>query len=214
MNKQPKESSSRYHRFYQKVGPAVEKVATHSYTSVVFSLLAVALFALYAILPTVKTILFLRREIADKTIVSRQMEDKITAIVEAQNTLDEISPQLTLVGQSVPADPQVLELSREIKNLASSLGASLSGIQAGGVAMTATAAARPNQPPPKIPIGTFNFSLVVNAPYGTLKKFMTELLALRRIVTIDSISFGANAGDTGSAIRMVLKATAYYFGQI
>src|SRR5689334_1508190 len=85
---------NRFKRFYQQLTPTLKKPKAQASTGAVFSFLAIALFALYAIRPTAQTIIYLRREIADKTVVNKQMEDKITALIEAQNTYESIQDRL------------------------------------------------------------------------------------------------------------------------
>ena len=75
----------RYRKYYHSLEPVLAKPRSKAYTTIVFSFLAVSLFGWYAIMPTIQTILFLQREIKDKTQLSTQMEDKIAALIEAQS---------------------------------------------------------------------------------------------------------------------------------
>ena len=72
-----KKEYDRYKRYYLSMEPVLTKPVNQAYTAIIFSFLAVSLFGWYAIRPTVQTIVTLKREIADKTVLNKQMEDKI-----------------------------------------------------------------------------------------------------------------------------------------
>lgn len=208
-----KTNSREKRRYFHKIGTLVKKTYHYSYTPVIFSFLTVALFGWYAIKPTIQTILYLKREIQDKTSVSQKMEDKISSLIEAQMNIESLQNQLPLVSEALPETPELINLVSQLKNLALINNASLSAIQTG------------NTPLYKEKIGNktrsaklVNVPLTVSitGPYPAIQSFLSGLFEMRRLVTVDSLNIvnlfaqpGASR-TAGSNLRLVLKLNTYY----
>jgi Tfp pilus assembly protein PilO len=212
---QPADSSEfqRFRRYYQRLKPFLTKQKNSQSTAAIFSLLAVSLFGWYAIRPTAQTILFLRREIADKTSVNQKMEDKITSLIEAQATYEAISEKLPLVDEAIPVTPEAVELAAQLQNLASISGASVSAIQVQSVPIGADATPSASPQTDKKEGPTFGVTAVLDGSYAAISSFMNGIITLRRITTINLVSLRPDrgAGALGApSINLVIKLTSYY----
>ncbi|MBI3385553.1 type 4a pilus biogenesis protein PilO [Candidatus Gottesmanbacteria bacterium] len=205
---------TRYKRYYRTISDVAKKPETKVYSTAVFSFLAVSLLGLYAILPTVRTILFLRREITDKIKVDTQMEDKIAALIESQSAYEAAADKIPLVTTAIPSTASPIELSLTLKNLAGATGASISAIQVATVPLVedqATSAAQTKAHS----LAPFSVNLTVNGAYTSLKAFLDGLVSLQRIVTIDSIrivpaSETTSSRTSGVSLQLILQLKAYY----
>ncbi|MCL4360263.1 type 4a pilus biogenesis protein PilO [Patescibacteria group bacterium] len=217
----------RYRRYYQSLGDSLNKPVANAYTSAIFSFLVVSLFGWYAIRPTIQTILFLRRQIADDKKVSQQMEDKITHLIELQASLQNVRSDLPVLDEALPENPDPIAVVAEIRNLAAVTDASLSAVTIADTALIGADAPllEAAQPPdtqktvPLVPgqnVGVMPITVSVSGSYDMLKAFLNGLLAMRRIVTIDSADIlreTAAAGDISAndkPLRLVLKLNTYY----
>lgn len=177
----------------------------------IFSLLVVSLFGWYAIRPTVQTILFLRREIADKTTLNQKMEDKITNLIEAQAAYEAVADKLPFVDQALPETPEAVELASQISTLAQQNGASVSAIQIATVPLSSDAT-----PSGKITKAageeTFATTVVLEGPWTSVYYFLDGLVKLRRLTTIDTISLKSGSTFSGGTptLNLVVKLTSYY----
>lgn len=214
MDKQKHFEFSRYRQYYQAISSVAQQPKTRVYTTPIFSFLAVSLFGLYAILPTVRTILFLQREIEDKTKANAQMEEKISALIESQAAFEAANEKIPLVSEAIPQTAKPVDLTISIRNLAAATAASLSGVQVSSVPLVAgvatPSASRQSDTP-----STVNFSVVASGSYSNLKSFLNGLLSLKRIVTIDTIHFLPSSEETsatrsGSILQLSLQLKAYY----
>lgn len=213
----PVSIENQFHRYYQKLTPVFKKPKTKATTTAVFSFLAMALFVLYAIRPTAQTIIYLRREIADKTVLNQQMENKITALIEAQATFETIKDRLGIVDQALPKNPDALVVARQLNNLVHLSGASVSAMQIPSLPLISNEAT----PGAKIaaaaakPLEEFPVSIVINGSYASLESFMEGLLQMRRIVRIDSLSFKQTQkrGVPGSTLQLSIRLKSYYSKQ-
>ncbi len=206
---------TRYKRYYQTITEAADKPATKAYSTTVFSFLAISLFGLYAILPTVRTILFLRREIADKTKVNGQMEEKISALIESQAAYEAATGKIPLVTAAIPTTASPVELAITLKNLAAVTGASISAFQVTSVPLAedqATSAAQAKSPA----LTPYPIALTINGPFINLKGFLDGLLSLQRIITIDSIRIAPSTESVsriqpgGVTLQLILQLKTYY----
>lgn len=208
----------KYRRYYQSLEPVLKKPTARNYTMAIFSFLAVSLFGWYGIRPTVQTILFLRREIADNQVVSKQMEDKITHLVEAQAAYQDAANQLPVVDQALPADPDVLPLVAQLKNLAARTDSSLSAVQVSSVPLLPSVATV-SAGPPQTKLTEVPLVVITIGSYTTLKAFLDSMMNMRRIVTIDTIGISSSREEiagvklstaSGTLLRMVLHVNGYY----
>lgn len=216
----------RYRRYYQKIGGTFGQPRQQAYTTAIFSFLAVSLFGWYAIRPTIETILFLRRQIADNRVVSRQMEDKIGKLIDAQAAYQQYSDKLPLLSQALPRDPSVIKIVSGLKNLSNN-SASISAVnfsQVPLVAGTATPSAQTVESVKKtstsvlVPtrkIADIPITIAINGTYPNLITFLNGLVNLRRIISVDAISITRGneniIGQPGVAqLHAVIKVTAHY----
>lgn len=204
-----------YRRYSRRIGEIAVAPKTRVYSTAVFSFLAVSLFGLYAILPTIHTILFLRREIADKTAVNKQMEDKITALIESQAAYEAAGKNLVLVSDAIPQTAKPIELALTLRNLSQTTVASTSAIQIASVPLVGEEATTSGTSPSGS--ASFPLTIITSGSYGSLKAFIDGLLSLKRILTIDSIHFTPSTEIAlgvpgGVSLQLVLQLKTYYQG--
>ncbi len=216
-----KNEYERYKKYYQSLDETIQKPKNRIYTATVFSFLAVSLFGWYAIRPTAQTILYLRREIADNQMVNQRMEEKISALVEAQSAYQTVQPQLPLVNQALPRDPDVIALVGQLRNLAMSSGASLSGITVPTVSLTGEDATRSGSGASRAStivkaakLNDFPVTVMLDGSFPTVQSFLQGITSMRRIITIDTFSIAPSreAGAT-NMLQLTLKLKGYYLTQ-
>lgn len=205
----------KYRRYYQSIEPLLAKPKNRAYTATVFSFLAVSLFGWYGIRPTLQTILTLRREIADNTVVSRQMEEKIVNLIQAQATYQSIENKLPFLEESVPGNPDVLPIVFQLRNLANATNASISAISVPttpllGQEATPGAQKIVSGKPIEIPV-----VVSVSGSFESIKTFLDGVLSMRRLAVVDTVNivpeevteeflFGPRP------LRLILKLTTFY----
>lgn len=207
----------RYQRYYQSLEPILKKSSTRNYTMAIFSFLAISLFGWYGIRPTIQTILFLRRELADNQVVSKQMEDKITRLVEAQAAYQNAGEKLLTIDQALPQNPDVLSLVSQLKNLASITDSSLSAVQVPAVPLLPSIATLSAGPSAVGKLTEVPLVVVVTGTYTKMKAFLEGIIGMRRIFAIDTIGLSQSKEESlkvstasGTLLRMVLRINGYY----
>lgn len=229
-----KSEINRYKKYYQSVEPVFLSPKNRAYTTIIFSFLAVSLFGWYAIKPTVQTILYLRREIKDKTQVNQKMEEKINALIEGQANYEAVQEQISYIGQALPNNPEIVSIVRQLKNLTNLSQASLSAIQTSNLPITEpestekiqTNSENPDNPVITNPKGKDLKNKLIEVPitvthsgsYTAFKTFIEGLISMRRIISIGDISIApdtdtANQGEAdANSLQFNLRLKTFYLG--
>lgn len=202
--------------------PMFNAPSNRAYTAVIFSFLAVSLFGWYAIRPTMQTIFTLKREISDRTEIDKKMEDKISALIEAQATYDSIQKDIPVLSQALPIGPEPIRALSQLRGLADETGATISGFTVPSVPLQAAPA--PQKTPTASNITSIPISFSVTGGFVQVKQFLTELSDLRRITQIDSMQFSprrissiasesAVPTEAGTQVQVDLKLNVFYISE-
>lgn len=203
---------ARFHRYYQTLAPMLKKPKARASTTAVFSFLAISLFLWYAVRPTAQTIIYLQREIADKTKLNQQMEAKISSLIEAQATFEGIQDRLPVLDQALPENPDAVILARELRNIASVAQASISAIQIPSVPIITKESTPGAKLSAQKPLQEFPVTMVLTGSYASLKTFLESLLTLRRITGIELLALkqgGSLQRDTNT-LQLSIRLKSYY----
>lgn len=226
-----KSEMGKYRRYYHAIGDIAKQPKPQAYTTAIFSFLVVSLFGWYAIKPTLQTILFLRREIADNKTVNVQMEDKIAKLIEAQSLYGKIQSGLPLLNQALPDDPEAVDIMSQLRNLSNVSQATISSISVAKVPLSgqsasssktnseATGTNKSSDPTSlsKKKVVDLPVIVVAGGTYKTVRAFLDGIIAMRRILSIENVSIAPDlinaqtvsaTGDT--PLRVILKLNAHY----
>ena len=194
----------RYRRYVSGVGALYKKKKARVYTSIILSIFTVAFFGFFAIRPTLVTIGGLLKEIKDKKEVVAQMDQKIDNLNKAQTNYTRIRDDLDLVEESLPLDPDLPILIKQLESLAR-----LSSVTIESVKFEKTNL----QGEIEIEIEegqTTGFSVAFLGSYENLKEFLNSLDTLRRIILVESFAFSSKTEDEIQMLRLTINADAHY----
>jgi len=190
----------RYRRYFTDIRRFYRLKKVRVYTEIVLSILTVSFFLFFAIKPTVITITGLIKEINDKKMVVQKLEEKISNLNLAQQEYLLVQNDLYLVDQTLPEDPQISVLVRQIEGLCSKTGVSLEGVQYSPLDIKSKIFK--NEPQP------IEIKLVVSGDYQNLKNFLYSLDNFRRIFKIDS--FGFKTSKEGEKLTLSISGKTFY----
>lgn len=215
-----KQEYDRYKRYYQSIQPELQKPVNRAYTAIIFSFLAVSLFGWYAIRPTAQTIFALKREILDKTDINKRMEDKISALIEAQAAFQELEPDIPLLDQALPKTASPVEGVSQLQHLADDTHVTLTSLSVATVPLAPEASGPGRVKTTVGKLTDFSVSLSVTGSYGDLRNFLEGVLDVRRVMQIEAMSFSPrrsteiiatqSAVPTGTQIQLDLKLKLFY----
>ncbi len=176
----------------------------------IFSILAVVFFAVFAVKPTLQTMSLLVKEIEDKRALDEQLAQKIASLNTAQAQYQQFSSQFYLLDEAMPKTASLMTGLKIVEKIAGNnqlviKGITISAVPEELVAASASQATRQ--------ILTFNVSVI--GDYLQIRQFIEDLMNSRRMILVDQINFSLannrNQKDLGAVIRINLP---YYDSQV
>ncbi len=198
-------TADRYHRYqHYFIGAKAlyKKKKTRVYTSIILSILTVAFFGFFAIRPTLVTIGGLLKEIKDKKAVVEQMDQKIDNLTKAQMNYSQIENELNLVGESLPQNPALPILIKQLESLARLSSVNLESIRYEKTNLQGELAKEESQ--------ATSFNIALTGSYQNLKQFLNSLDTLRRIISVESFVFSSKIEEEIQIMALTINAQAYY----
>lgn len=194
--------SHRYRRYFVDLNKLYQTKKGRVYTGIVFSLIVIMLFIFFAIRPTLITIAQLVRQIKDQRIVAAALEKKINNLTEAQKNYLTIENDLSLIEEALPQKANLPLLTKQIEALAKQAGIVLVNLRFSEVSLSKS---EPIQDE-KIEV-VFNFNAL--GEYPNLKKFLSSLTELRRVILVEAFSFQTGK-DEINILSLNLNGKAWF----
>lgn len=220
---------NRYRRYFTSLEPMVKTPVARAYFSLIASLFALSFFGAFAIRPTVKTIVGLRKEIYDARNTNNKLQEKINSLSEAQTQYSFVQNEIPIVLAALPKNTEFSTLLKQIENIALASGATVSGIQFHSVHMfgkatqdgqttriatssggTTNASSSPDQPGNSGEIMPIPFSLVLRGSYSNITAFLTSLSQLSRLISVDSYAISSAQGGNVE-LSLNIQSKAFYY---
>ncbi len=190
-----------------------------AYLEILFSLVTISVFAIFAFRPTLLTIAGLIKDIDTKEETLVTMNNKIQNLSKAQNLYDQERKNILLLGTAVPKDPSVDVFARQIEGL--------SGKRAQPVRLsideTMILGAQSKKDPKEIgndfpeDAESVSFSVSTSAPidrYSLLSVFLKDFEKLRRPVKIDSLTFSSNKNSEQETLTLIVRGKFPFFSPL
>jgi len=183
--------------------PSFQNEKTKKLTSIILTLTAVVLFGIFAINPTVSTILKLKKELADKKSVEKNLQEKIKNLSVLQERYAEIQADIPYILDAMPDKSQVALLMAQIQSIARDTNIDISNLQNLAVELFNQNIGGETQHV------SYSFSVSGIGSLQHIITFISDLVSMQRIVSVDTFSIDQTA-DTGGALRFNLQGSAFY----
>ncbi|MBP9716490.1 MAG: type 4a pilus biogenesis protein PilO [Candidatus Levybacteria bacterium] len=189
----------KYEKYYKDILPYLKKQKNQEYFMAILTLGATICFALFAINPTLSTIVKLRKEVEDSRIVHSALKNKVINLSNLITEYSVIQKDLPLVLDAIPEQPQAPTLIGQIQTIAQSSNVAIEKLDISEVGLTEEGASTSSK---------FSFELTGTSTYESLNAFISELILMQRIVSLETISLTKNADS--ETLQLDLKGSAYY----
>lgn len=194
---------AKYSRYYTYISPVIKNPILRSSLPTVFNLVALIIFTLFAIRPTVSTILNLQQNIENNKTILESLVNKARDLTLGKNNLESMDPELRKkIATAVPIEANVTGL---IANLQSAVPAqvTISSLQIQPLTLVEF------NDKEKVPsqLTEVDFSLNTEGPYPSLLTLLENLNRSPRVVNIASAALSREG--TGSA-NLSLTGKAYF----
>lgn len=183
------------------------------FLELLLSLTTISFFAVFALKPTLLTVVELLKEIKAKEETVENMNTKIQNLQQAQTLYIEEEARITLLETAIPNNPTPDFFVRQIEGLASSYPINLLGITIGEVTLLGkekeVRLKNELQPLPEESKG-ISFSISIAGSYQGLVNFLAALEDMRRPVIIDALNvLSPQVEETDNLVLVVTGRTPY-----
>lgn len=175
-----------------------EKAVTYAY--LVFSLVTISLFGIFAILPAFSTISTLNKQYEDNKKVADALEKKLSALASLDREYAGIQSDLTYVYNAVPSSSQIPTFLRQVETIAQDNNVTIDALSTGTVEYfpldnNAT------------DLYSYTFSLEASGTEQNINNFINTIITFNRVVSIDRITTGS---ISNSEFKVSLGGKVYF----
>lgn len=196
--------NSSYGRYYTFIRPVARNKYIRTYSSLAFSLVAVMIFAIFAIKPTVTTILVLEQRINEQRQIADGLKKKSQNLTLGKQNLEKIDSQtLDKLNALLPSKTDITTIGESVSSIARQNGASVSAIQFQPTDLKG----QPSKLNPNPSQNEVSFVLNLTGSYDQLLVALTNLLNSPRLVQIDSVTLSQLSANV---LTMSVSLRSFY----
>lgn len=192
--------TTKYEKYYKDVLPYIKKDKNQQYFAIILTLGASIFFALFAINPTLSTIVKLRKEVNDSKAVERQLDQKVKNLSALSGAYQNVQKDLPDILEAIPQQPNAPALLAQIQSVAEDSETEITNIVVSPVDLTAPESTASSQ---------VSFELTARSDYENINKFLISIIDIQRIVSVDSFTI-TNTGVENQSVELNLKGSAYF----
>lgn len=183
-----------------KVFPVLQQKRAQSSMIVGLTLFALIVLGLFAINPTVATIIQLNKQIEDDTLVYNKLQEKISNLTTLQKKYEDLQPDLPIVLAAIPSSYELPKLLGQIQTLAAKNHLELTSLQSNPISITTISPST---------LSTVSFVVTVTGTQDNVLTFISSFNSFERITTIQKISIGLDAGEA-DIVEATIQGTASF----
>lgn len=176
-------------RYYTYIKPLIGNKYVKSSAPHIFSLVTITILIIFAIRPTVSTIVNLEQDIENQQKIYNALKDKENALTEGRNNLQNLgSEKRGKITTAIPDNPDIPSLISSLRNI-SPPQASVSALQIQPITLLSS----PAQDRALLSLGGVAFSYNVQGAYGQLVTTLYNLQRSPRLISISNVSLNKQA---------------------
>ncbi len=201
-NNKQKDLTKTLARFYNK---PVTKVSLE----LIFSLLAIIFFTIFAIQPTLETIANLIQEIEEKEQLDEQLQRKIASLSTAQEEYQRLASKIQFLDQAIPSQPQLIYSLKIIERAATENNVVIELVRLPEVPEEKEFAAIANS----LDRLDVYLSVRILGDYPSMRDFVNKLQGYRRTFVVEEVSFSVEDRVDTRQLGSTLSIRMPYFGE-
>lgn len=195
--------SKLYSRYFTYIKPVIRAPIIRTYGHTIFTLLIIIIFIVFAIRPTVETIVVLQKKLASSREILEKVNQKASNLSQGKANLDKLDPELK--SKLAAAIPDIVSLKSVIQTLeqtARKYEASVSALQIQPLVLETKMDQRVGS------LSEVTFTFNVEGEYQNLISLLQDLKKSSRLISIDSLSLSKLS--EGRGLIMSISGKAYY----
>lgn len=186
------------------------------YLELTLSIFTIIIFAIFAIKPTILTVIELNNEIKSKTALVQELNTKIKNLQTAGQILQTNASDLLYLEQALPDTAKPDNLVKQFEILALESNVKIVGISSSDVIINGKSNDKKksgDQNSIALNADELAFSISISGDYQSLINYLTKLENLRRPLKIDSIAINSTNTDNGKVISLLINGRTPYLNE-
>lgn len=192
-------TAARY-RQYLKLLPNIQHENTRIITTLILTFTAMSFFGVFAINPTLSTIVTLKKQLEDTILVNKKLDDKINALSSLQREYSLMGADLPIIFNALPQTPKAPSLLGQVIALSQKTNTKIDSLSVAEIPLTGE-----KNPEEK---SSFIFSMQAEGLYNDLLIFTKSLTQIDRIISIESLSI--SKGTSADSLILNIRGMGYY----
>lgn len=192
-----------YSRYFMYIKPIAKLPIVKTYGSTIFTLVIITIFILFAIKPTVETILVLQKKLIETTQVLDKVNKKANDLSLGKQNYDNLNPEIkNKISQAIPDTVELKSITLTLEQKARLHEASISALQIQPIIIDVKS---------KEAVGTISevdFTFNIEGSYQNLIATLQDLKTSSRLISINTLSL--TKVSEGSGLIMSITGKAYY----
>lgn len=207
-----------YSRYAKKLTPVFKNKVVTTYSPSLFNLTAVIVFIIFAIHPTIKTIIALQKTIDDQKQTLTSLQAKSKSLADGISNYNQISDDTKIkLIMLLPSTTNLTCLVNDLNNGALASGSTVSGLQVQPTELKGvTKCILDNQDLDHyrknlslgLNLNEITFTINTSAQFAQLSTFLHSFNSSTRLLNIQSATFNK---PTEGGLVLVVNAKGYYY---
>lgn len=193
-----------FYKAYRRSHPIVriDNKKTASYFILTLTLVSLSFFGIFAVRPTLNTIVSLVKNISDLKKLNTEYENKIGNLIRAQSEYEKIRDDLPLIETALPINADFNKLAKAIEKYTIQENITITQLQIDSAPISTPSA--------KSKLEKYRFSFIGSGDYSSLMSFLMHIINWKRIANINSLDFNQDVSTSSGVIRLTLKGETFY----
>lgn len=206
---QTQENYQLYKRYVKNIALIYQRRKDiRAYIELLLSVSVIVIFSIFAIRPTILTIIDLNREIEEKQIVVDTLNSKIRDLDAAQDIYNKNRRTIALADSAVPNGPLPDIYARQVEGLAKKNGVVIIGM------LTSRATITSNSEAMAISSENLEFSINISGEFSEIKDFLVDFNNMRRPLFTDSQTLRLMDEDENDRIVLSITGRVPYIPEL
>ncbi|MBI2600633.1 type 4a pilus biogenesis protein PilO [Candidatus Daviesbacteria bacterium] len=198
-------SPNKNSRYFTYIKPVTKIPVIRTYGTTVITFAAMSIFLLFAIKPTIETILTLQIKLEDSREILKQVTQKAENLSLGKQNYDNLNTQLkTKIQSAIPGNITYTTLIQTFELSSKTYDATISAIQIQPLTIPHTTSTKFDNT-----LSEVSFTVNIEGPYEPLLKILAEIQKSPRLISIDDLIINKGSEES-SNLLMSITGKAYY----
>lgn len=195
--------NKQYYRYYTYISPLIKSPFVKSYGTPIFTLLALTIFVIFAIRPTLSTITVLQKKLTDTNQLLEKVNLKSENLAKGRSNYQALSSEVkNKIQLAIPQKAEFKTLIGTLEDTALTHQASISALQIQSVEV------KPENSSGESKLLEIKFTFNIEGGYNNLLLFLEKIKQGIRLIEIEQLAI--NRSSESNIIIMSIRGKAYY----